>query len=132
MSENKTKATNVSVDSFIAGIENERQREESKVLVKLLKDVTKLEPLMWGPTMIGFGDYHYEYESGRTGDMFKVGFAPRTGKFALYGIENFEKYRDLFSKLGKHEKSKACVYVKRLEDIDMDVLRELFEKHFKD
>lgn len=122
---NKTIATDASVDAFLDGVADERQREESRTLIALMQDVTGRSATMWGPSIIGFGTYHYRYESGREGDMCQVGFSPRKGKFAIYILAGFDRYDDLMARLGRYKTGKSCLYVTRLEHIDLDVLREL-------
>lgn len=128
MAENKTKPTDQSVESFINALDDEQKRSDSYSLIDLMKDVTGCEPKMWGPSIIGFDQYHYKYESGREGDFLKVGFSPRKREFSIYLMCSFDKNEDLMQKLGKHRTGKSCLYVKKLKDIDMDVLRELVEE----
>jgi hypothetical protein len=125
MAENKTKATKVSIKKFIDAVEDEQKRKDSYKLIDMMKKITKAEPVMWGPSIIGFGKYHYKYESGHEGDMCITGFSPRKAAISIYIMSGFEKSPDLLKKLGKHKASKACLYVKKLEDIDMKVLIEL-------
>jgi hypothetical protein len=128
MSENKTKPTDVGVDEFLHKVEDEKKREDSYKLIELMRDITGEEPKMWGPTMVGFGKYHYKYATGREGDAFVTGFSPRKGAMTLYILAGFEGEDALLSKLGKFTTGKSCLYVKRLSDIDQDVLRELVTK----
>lgn len=100
-------------------------------MLALMKQVTKSELKMWGSSMVGFGSYHYKYESGREGDWFLAGFSPRKQNLTLYVMAGFENYAELLKKLGKHKTGKSCLYVKRLEDIDMKVLKELLTKSFQ-
>lgn len=125
MPENKTKATDVSVDEFLHQVEDEKKREDSYTLIDLMREVTGEEPKMWGPSMVGFGKYHYKYASGHEGDAFLAGFSPRKGAMTLYILAGFEREDDLLSKLGKFTTGKSCLYVKKLSDVNMDVLREL-------
>ena len=125
MAENKTVKTGASVDEFMAGVENKRRREDGLVLLEMMKDVTGLEPEMWGPSIIGFGSYHYRYDSGREGDMPLVGFSPRKQSLSLYIMSGFDEYEGLLSKLGKHRTGASCLYINKLADVDMGVLREL-------
>jgi hypothetical protein len=113
------------VDDFIDAQPQESVRDDLRVLVKLMKRLTKEEPRMWGPSIIGFGTYHYTYESGREGDMPRAGFSPRKSDLTLYLLGTLHERPDLLKKLGKHRTGKACLYVKRLSDIDMDVLEEM-------
>ncbi|MTI39751.1 DUF1801 domain-containing protein [Fulvivirga lutimaris] len=127
MSENKTKETDLSVTDFINSIDDETKRNDSHNLVKLMQEITGSEPKMWGATMVGFGNYHYKYDSGREGDFFRAGFSPRKTALTLYIMAGFSRYDELMEKLGKYRTGKSCLYVKKLADIDMDVLRELIE-----
>jgi Domain of unknown function (DU1801) len=125
MAENKTKATNVSVASFIDAITDENRRAEAKALVKLMQKVAGEKPKMWGPSIIGFGSYHYAYDSGREGDMPVVGFSPRKAATVLYGLSDAEA---LLPKLGKHTRGKGCLYIKKLADVDQKVLETMVVK----
>jgi len=131
MAENKTKPTDVSVAEFIDAVEPASKREDAKVLDALFRKVTGLEPQMWGPTMIGYGSYHYKYESGREGDMLRTGFSPRKAKHSLYLMGGYcdeitAKHReDALSRLGKYKTGASCLYVNKLADIDLDVLEEM-------
>ena len=104
---------------------------DSYALIDLMKEVTGCEPKMWGPSIIGFDQYHYKYESGREGKFLKVGFSPRKRELSIYLMCSLEKNDDLLSKLGKHRTGKSCLYVKRLEDINMDVLKDLVQESVK-
>ncbi len=128
MAENKTRPTEQSVQIFIDSVEDERKREDCLTLVRLMQEVTGEEPRMWGETMVGFGSYHYRYASGREGDMFLAGFSPRKQNLTLYIMAGFEEYNALLSRLGKHKTGKACLYVKSLRNVDMDVLKEMVER----
>ena len=128
MAENKTVKTGASVSEFMAGVENKRRREDGLVLLELMRDVTGLEPEMWGPSIIGFGSYHYRYESGREGDMPLIGFSPRKQSLSLYIMSGFDEYDELMSKLGKHRTGASCLYINKLADVDMGVLRELVSR----
>jgi hypothetical protein len=125
MAEIKTKPTEVSVTDFIAKAESEQVRDDCRTLVKLMKKVTGSAPKMWGPTIIGFGQYHYKYKSGHEGDMCLTGFSPRKGNLTLYVMDEFAQRDALLKKLGKFKASKACLYVKKLADIDLDVLEKI-------
>ena len=130
MEENKTKPTEASVDAFIEGVENARRREDAWTALALYKEVTGLPPVMWGPSIIGFGSVHYVYESGREGDMPAAGFSPRKSSMTFYIFGRFDGADDLFAKLGKHKRSVACVYVNKLSDVDLGVLREIIVRDF--
>lgn len=124
-SENKTKATEVSVDAFIASVADADQRTDAEKIRALMERLSGEPATMWGPSIIGFGTYHYKYESGREGDMCRIGFSPRKGQTVLYLIDGFEGQSDLMARLGKHKTGKSCLYIKRLSDIDEAVLEEL-------
>jgi hypothetical protein len=133
MAENKTKPTKVSVKKFIDAVEDEQKRKDSYVLLDLMTKVTKEKPKMWGPTIIGFGSYHYKYESGHEGDSCLTGFSPRKAAFSIYVMCGNNKYQEIFKKLGKYKLGGGgCLYVKRLSDIDMKVLKELVTASVKD
>jgi Domain of unknown function (DU1801) len=125
MAETKTKPTDVNVDDFIEAVPNEEMRADSRVLLKMMQKATKKKPKMWGPTMIGFGDFHYKYASGHEGDTFLIGFSPRKAAISLYLSCAIEEHAPLLNKLGKHKTGKGCLYVKRLSDIDLKVLEQL-------
>ena len=127
MAELKTKPTKVSVTAFLNKVTNAEKRKDCDTLVKLMGEVTGEKPKMWGPSIVGFGSYHYVYASGRGGDWPLTGFAPRKDNLVLYIMAGFKRYDSLLAKLGKHKTGKACLYVKRLSDIDPKVLRELVQ-----
>jgi hypothetical protein len=132
MAEQKTKKTDVSVDSFLNALADAQQREDSFRLVTMIKEITGEKPRMWGPTMIGFGDYHYIYESGREGDMFLTGFSPRKGNLVLYAMNCLaESSAAQLEKLGKFKASKGCLYIKKLADVDLKVLRAMIEANIE-
>ena len=128
MAENKTVKTGASVDEFMAEVDNKRRREDGLVLLELMRDVTGLEPEMWGPSIIGFGSYHYRYESGREGDMPLIGFSPRKQSLSLYIMSGFDGQEELLGRLGKHRTGASCLYINKLTDVNMGVLRELVSK----
>ena len=125
MSVTKTKPTEVSAESHIAAITNEEQRSDAQTLVALMRRVTKQEPRMWGPSIVGFGSYHYKYASGHEGDSALAGFAVRGGELVVYIAAGFEGRDDLLAQLGKHKTGKVCVYIRRLANIDLTVLETL-------
>ena len=131
MAENKTQKTGASVEEFLASVESRTRREDALRLLELMRAVTGLEPEMWGPSIVGFGDYHYRYESGREGDFFLIGFSPRKQSLSLYIMAGFDSYDRLLSRLGKHRKGAACLYINKLADVDTDVLRELVRQSFE-
>lgn len=124
-SANKTQPTAVSVEAFIANVPNEIRRRDAKTLLALMKKLSGETPRLWGPSMIGFGTYHYKYASGREGDFFLTGFSPRASSLVVYIMDGYQDNSDLLAKLGKHKTGKSCLYVNRLEDIDMNVLEKL-------
>jgi hypothetical protein len=128
MAELKTQPTNQDVTEFLNSIPDERKREDCFAVLQLMREVTQEEPKMWGSSMVGFGHYHYKYASGHEGDAFVTGFSPRKQNLTLYMMAGFEQYDDLMQKLGKYTTGKSCLYVKRLSDIDMEVLRELVQR----
>jgi hypothetical protein len=128
MAENKTKATEVSVTAYIAALPEEPRRADAKALVKMMQSATGEKPKMWGPSIIGFGSYHYVYESGREGDMPIVGFSPRKAATVIYGMRASGGAESLLARLGKHTTGKGCVYIKKLSDVDQKVLSTLITK----
>ena len=125
MAELKTKPNDASVEDFLKSVQDEKKRKDGFAFLKLMKEITKTSPKMWGPSIVGFGNYHYKYESGREGDMFLVGFSPRKQSLTIYIMPGFDRYEELMSKLGKYKTGKACLYIKKLEDVDVATLREL-------
>lgn len=132
MAEIKTKPTSVSVDKFIKAVPDEQKREDSYVLIDMMKKITKEEPRMWGPSIIGFGTCHYKYESGHEGDMPLAGFSPRKAAISVYLSCDLPQNTALLKKLGKHKMTVSCLYIKRLSDIDIKVLKELIVESYKD
>lgn len=125
MAENKTQETEASVPEFLESVPDERKRRDSQVILEMMRAESGEEPRMWGESIIGFGRYHYKYESGREGDMPIIGFSPRKQNLTLYLMPGFDAYSSLLERLGKHTTGKVCLYVKKLEDVDLEVLREL-------
>lgn len=123
MAETKTKPTEVSVDSFLDAVANPERREDGRKVRAMLERVTGEPATMWGPSIIGFGTYHYKYDSGHEGDMCRIGFSPRDRELVLYFCLGHQA--ELLGRLGKHRTSKACLYVKRLADVDGNVLEQL-------
>ncbi|PRP96415.1 DUF1801 domain-containing protein [Enhygromyxa salina] len=128
MAELQTKPTDAKVTDFLAAIADEQQRADAQVIVELMREVTKAEAQMWGPSIVGFGSCHYVYESGREGDWFLTGFSPRARNLTLYIMPGFEDYAELLGRLGKHKTGKSCLYINRLADVDLKVLRTLVKK----
>lgn len=125
MAEIKTKPTGESVEAFLDKVEPARRREDARQVDALLRRVTGEEPYMWGASIIGYGTYHYRYDSGHEGDAPRLGFSPRKAATVLYLSDNYPRYRALMDKLGKHSTGKACLYINKLADVDMAVLEEL-------
>lgn len=127
MSEPKTKKNDAFVLDFLNAVEHDKRREDSLRMLEIMKDVTGEEAVMWGPSIVGFGSYHYVYESGREGDWMLTGFSPRKQALTLYIMSGFSRFDELMEKLGTFKTGKSCLYVKNLEDIDESVLRELIK-----
>ena len=125
MAELKTKLSDASVEVFLDGIADEAKRRDSYAILAMMHEVTGVEAKMWGDSIVGFGSYHYKYASGREADWPLVGFSPRKQNLTLYIMSGFEQYDELLQRLGKHSTGKACLYVKRLADVDLAVLQEL-------
>lgn len=128
MAETKTKVTTVSVETFLASVPDVGKRADAVALIDMMQSATGEKPRMWGPSIIGFGTYHYRYESGREGDSPLVGFSPRKAAMVLYIVTGFSGAEGLLAKLGKHTTGKSCLYVKRLSDIDLTFLRRLVDE----
>lgn len=125
MAENKTKATEASVESYLSAIQDEARRKDCEALAKLMTKATKQKPKMWGTSIVGFGSYHYKYESGREGDSCLTGFSSRKGDISIYLVASFPGRDELLAKLGKYKMAKACLYVRKLSDVDTNVLGQL-------
>jgi hypothetical protein len=132
MAENKTIATSADVLEFLDGIEHPVRRSDGHALNALLSRVTGVPAKMWGPSIIGFGRYHYLYKSGREGDFLATGFSPRASNMSIYIMPGYQDYTEILSRLGKHKLGKSCLYVNKLEDIDLAVLEELIRAGLKD
>ena len=128
--ENKTTETEASVDTFLANIKDDQKKADCLVLKSMMSRITDSPAKMWGASIVGFGTYHYKYDSGREGDFMKVGFSPRAQNVTVYIIAGFDRYEALMSKLGKHKTGKSCLYIKKLDDIDLDVLEELVKESY--
>ena len=125
MADLKTKRTEASVEAFLKGVVDDTHHEDCLTLLRIMKQATRAEPKIWGSNMVGFGSYHYKYASGREGDWFLTGFAPRKRDLTLYIMAGFKRYQALLAKLGKHKTGKSCLYITRLADVDLRVLKEL-------
>lgn len=128
MAELKTKPTEQSVEEFLQGVSPEQKRQDCFTLLELMRQITHTEPRMWGSSLVGFGHYHYKYASGHEGDSFLTGFSPRKQNLSLYIMGGFDRYAALLPKLGRYTTGKACLYIKRLDDIDLPVLQELIQQ----
>lgn len=128
MAELKTRPTGEDVEEFLNGVADESKRRDSFAVLELMRDVTGEQPTMWGPSIVGFGRYHYRYASGREGDWFLTGFSPRKRDLTLYIMDGFDGYDGLLASLGKFRTGKSCLYIKRLDDVDIPTLRTLIER----
>ncbi|MFC1689037.1 DUF1801 domain-containing protein [Pseudomonadota bacterium] len=127
MSSNKTVETDDRVENFINTVDNEQKRKDSWDMIALMKKITGAEPKMWGSSLVGFGQYHYKYESGREGDFFITGFSPRKTAFTVYIMPGFDAYEEQMARLGPHKTGKSCLYLKNLDVVDREVLKEIIE-----
>ena len=127
----KTIPTRASVDKFLRGIADEKRRADCYQILDIMKKATRAEPKMWGTSIVGFGDYHYVYKSGRQGDWFITGFSPRKQNLTLYVMGGFNQFEDLMKQLGKHSTGKGCLYINRLEDVDIKILKKLITQSVK-
>jgi hypothetical protein len=127
---NKTQPTTASVGEFIASLGDRRREADSNRLIDILRRVTNCEPVMWGSAIVGFDRYHYRYASGREGDAAVLGFSPRATQLTLYLPGGFDGLQDQLSHLGRHRTAVSCLYIKRLEDVDLDILEEVFQRSF--
>lgn len=132
MSELKTKVNKASVMKFLKSVENEKRRADALLILDLMQKVTKREAMMWGTSIVGFGSYHYKYASGREGDWLLTGFSPRKNDLTVYIMNGFAAYADLMGKLGKYKTGKSCLYIKKLQDIDLKVLQQLIRRSLSD
>lgn len=126
MADKKTQQTKASVNDFVANIAHDGRRADSKALIKLMRSISGEKPCMWGPSIIGFGEHYYRYASGKETSICKIGFSPRVNALSLY-LASFPEKQSLLKKLGKHKTSKACLYINKLDDVDLDVLRSIIE-----
>lgn len=131
MAENKTRPTNASVKQFLLGVEDPQQRRDLKKIAAMMHRATGKRARMWGPGIVGYGSYHYRYETGREGDFLITGYAPRKQAMAIYILPGFERFGTLMGKLGKHKTGKSCLYIKRLADVDEKVLEQLIREAVK-
>jgi Domain of unknown function (DU1801) len=131
MAELKTKLNKSSVEKFLNGVKDEQKRLDSFKIMNMMKKITKEEPKMWGPSIVGFGSYHYKYESGNEGDMCIAGFSPRKNALTVYIMPGFDKFENLMKKLGKYKTGRSCLYIKRLEDVDLNILEKIISGSYK-
>jgi len=131
LAELKTKKNDGDIESFISTVENDTRRKDAEALLSLMRDVTADSGSMWGDSLVGFGSYDYTYKSGHSGSWFAVGFSPRKQNTVVYIMPGFEEQTAILDRLGKHKIGKSCLYINKLADVDMDVLRELVEMSFK-
>jgi hypothetical protein len=132
MAEIKTQKTTASVEDFINNVEHEGKRKDAFEILEMMKTITGEQPKMWGPSLIGFGGVRYKYASGREGDWFKVGFSPRKANISLYLMGcDVSKADEMLSRLGKHKTGKGCLYVNKLADIDIEVLKEMIKEGYE-
>jgi len=131
MAELKTRQNDQDVHEFLEGVSNETRKKDCYEVLELMRAATGVEPKMWGDSIIGFGSYHYKYASGREGDWFLTGFSPRKQNLTLYIMPGFDEYEGLMKKLGKYKTGKSCLYLNKLEDVDLAVLKTLIEKSVK-
>jgi hypothetical protein len=132
MAGNKTVATGANVAEFLAKVEPVRRRDDAHRLDRIFREVSGFVPRMWGPLMVGYGRYHYKYESGREGDSLATGFAPRKANHVIYIMPGYTDFSAILSRLGKHKIGKSCLYINKLDDIDIGVLKELIAAGIED
>ena len=125
MAENKTKATNASVEAYLSAIEDDERRKDCETITTLMSSITKTQAKLWGPSIVGFDTYHYKYESGREGDWAVTGFSPRKGDISIYLVASGSNQEQLLAQLGRHKMGKSCLYIRKLADVDMKILEQL-------
>ncbi|MCA9899936.1 MAG: DUF1801 domain-containing protein [Ardenticatenaceae bacterium] len=129
MSENKTRPTDLDVTEFLTNVDHQTRREDGFALLEMMKEITGETAVLWG-SIVGFGSYHYKYESGREGDMPLIGFSPRKQSMTVYIMPGFDEYDEMLGKLGKHKIGKACLYINKLADVDETILRQLIKQAY--
>jgi hypothetical protein len=129
-SKNKTTENENNVEAFLQNIDDEKRKEDALKTFSMMNDLLPEKAKMWGGSIIGFGSYHYKYESGREGDFLKVGFSPRKTSLTVYIVAGFERYQQLMNKLGKYKTGKSCLYIKMLEDVDEEILKSLIKESY--
>lgn len=127
----KTKPNEEAVEAFLNKVSDTQKREDCFTVMNLMEQITREKAKMWGPSIVGFGNYHYKYESGREGDFFITGFSPRAQNLTLYIMAGFDKYDELMKKLGKYKTGKSCLYIKKLGDVDQKILKQLIAESVK-
>ena len=132
MAQTKTQTTPVDPADFIAAVEHKTRHADALTLDALFREITGWTPRMWGPTIIGYGGYHYKYDSGHEGDCLATGFSPRKANLVLYIMPGYQDYGEMLDRLGKHKLGKACLYINKLADVDLAVLREIIETGLTD
>ena len=132
MTQRKTMENNAAVNAFLDAVENPRRRSDARQLLALMQEVTGEPPRMWGPSIVGFGKYHYRYASGREGDWPRVGFSPRKANLVIYIMPGFSDYGELLGKLGKFRTGKSCLYVNKLDDVNLELLEQLVRESIKE
>lgn len=132
MAKNKTQPTTMTASAFLNAIDDEDRRRDCKTIAKLLREISGKRSVMWGTSIIGYGQYHYKYASGREGDSFRIGFSPRKQDITIYIMPGYTDFGHILAKLGKHKKGKSCLYIKRLSDVNMTVLKRLLKAGWKD
>ena len=128
---NKTVETSGSVEDFLNSITDQQKQHDARKIVAMMQKISGVKPKMWGTSIVGFGNYHYKYESGREGDSMKIGFSPRAQNLTLYIVPGFNRYGDLMQQLGKYKTGKSCLYIKKLDDVEWKVLEELSKLSFQ-
>ncbi len=131
MAKNKTQPNERSVADFLSEVDQEQKRKDSFALLEMFRDITGEEAQMWGDSIIGFGSYHYKYESGREGDFLAAGFSPRKTSLSLYMMGGFEGFEDLLGQLGKYKTGKSCLYINKLEDVDLNILKKMIKHSYE-
>ena len=130
--ENKTKPTEASPEDFLASLDHPVRKADAERLLEIFADVTGMTPKLWGPSIIGYGQYHYKYESGREGDFMMTGFSPRKQNLSIYILPGYSDFSEILGRLGKHKHGKSCLYINKLSDVDIDVLKELIAAGLED
>ena len=132
MAENKTQTTGADVPNFLKAVEHPTRRADALALDQLFRKVTGFAPQMWGPTIVGYGRYHYVYETGREGDFLATGFSPRKANLSIYIMPGYGNYAEMLGRLGKHKKGRSCLYINKLADVDLSVLEEIIRAGLRD